>query len=156
MIATAPTNTAFRDAQFVRTPASTVNSGTACANNNGTPTVGTSGGAPLTGNAGFAITAGNSGPASLVLFLLSGAPASPFGLPVPGTPACALIYVLPDVINATLTDLAGAATTALPIPANCSLGGAVISAQIAAFDLSLAGFSLPIGTSDALQITVGN
>jgi hypothetical protein len=156
ILTTSPTNTAFRDVQFVRTPASTVSSGTACANNNGTPTVGTAGGAPRTGNAGFAITAGNSGPASLVLFLLSGAPASPFGLPVPGTPACALIYVLPDVLNASFTDLAGAASTALPIPANCSLGGAVISAQVAAFDLSLVGFSLPIGTSDALQITVGN
>jgi hypothetical protein len=156
VLATAPTNTAFRDVQFVRTPGRTVFSGTACANNNGTPTVGTIGGDPVTGNPNLAIATSNSGPLSFVLFLLSGSAPTPFGLPVPGTPACALVYVLPDVLVGTLTDLAGDAVVPLPVPANCSLGGAIVSAQIAAFDPSLVGFSLPIGTSNALQITIGN
>jgi hypothetical protein len=156
VLATAPTNTAFRDVQFVRTPAGLTYSGTACASNNGTPTVGTAGGAPVTGNANFAITAGNAGPSAFVIFVLGGSPVLPVGLPVPGTPACALIYVLPDVLPGGFADLAGDASTPIPIPANCSLGGAVLSAQVAAFDLSLVGFDIPIGTSNALQITVGN
>jgi hypothetical protein len=155
-VLTGAANTALRDVQFVRTPASLTFSGTACANNNGTPTVGTAGGAPVTGNASFAITAGNSGPASFVLFLLSGSAPSPIGIPVPGTPACALIYVLPVVLAGTFTDLLGNAANALPIPNDTSLGGAVIGAQVAAFDLSLVGFDIPIGTSNALQVVVGN
>jgi hypothetical protein len=64
--------------------------------------------------------------------------------------------VLPDVLLGALTDLAGDASTALPIPASCSLGGAIVSAQVAAFDASLVGFDIKVGTSNALQITVGN
>jgi hypothetical protein len=36
------------------------------------------------------------------------------------------------------------------------LGGARIGAQVVPFDFSLVGFGLPIGTSQALQIVVGN
>lgn len=154
-LATAAANTAFRGVRFVRTPASSVHSGVACPNNNGTPTVGTFG-APVIGNTSFAVTAGNSGALSFVLFLLKGGPVSPVGFPVPGTPPCVQLYFLPDVLLGALTDPLGAASTPLPLPPNSSLGGIVLGAQVAAFDLSLVGFDIPIGTSDALQITIGN
>jgi len=154
-LVTNATNTALRDVQFVRTPAALAYVGVGCANGNGTPTVGTNG-APVTGNASFAVTAGNCGAGSLILFVLQAAPASPFGLPVPGAPACVLIHVLPDALIAAITDLGGAASTALPLPANSSLGGAQVSAQVVAFDFALIGFDLPLGSSDALQVTVGN
>jgi hypothetical protein len=151
-----PTNTAFRDVQFVRTPASLVHSGTACANSNGTPTVGTSGGAPVTGNANFAVTAGNCGANQFLMFLLYGGLVSPIGFPVPGTPACVEIYFLPDLLLFTLADGVGAASTPIPLPNSASLGGLKLGAQVAAFDPSLVGFDIPIGTSNALQITLGN
>ncbi|MBL8756197.1 MAG: hypothetical protein JNK15_23080 [Planctomycetes bacterium] len=155
-LVTAATNTAFRDVQFVRTPSNLVHSGVACANNNGTPTVGTAGGQPVTGNANFAVTAGNCGANQFAMFLLHGGPVSPIGFPVPGTPACVQIYFLPDLLLFTLADGAGAATTPIPLPNSASLGGLLLAAQVAAFDLSLVGFDIPVGTSDALQITVGN
>ncbi len=155
-LVTAAANTAFRDVQFVRTPSALVHSGTACANNNGTPTVGTSGGAPVTGNTNFAVTAGNCGAGQFVMFLLYGGPVSPIGFPVPGTPACVQVYFLPDLLLLTVSDGAGAAATPIPLPNSSSLGGLLLGAQVAAFDLSLVGFDIPIGTSNALQITVGN
>lgn len=155
-LVTNATNTALRDVQFVRTPSQLVYSGTSCATSTGTPLVGTSGGAPVTGNASFAFTAANCGPSTLVLFLLRAGAPSPFGIPVPGTPACALVYVLPDVLVAAVANPSGGATSPLPIPSNSSLGGADLSAQVVAFDPTLLGFDLPVGTSDALRAVIGN
>jgi hypothetical protein len=155
-LATAPANTVFRGVRWVRTPSSVVHSGAACANNNGTPTVGTSGGDPVTGNTTFAVTAGNCGANQFAMFLIYGGPVSPIGFPVPGTPACVQIYFLPDLLLFTIADPAGAASTPIPLPNSASLGGLLLGAQVAAFDLSLVGFDIPVGTSDALQITVGN
>jgi hypothetical protein len=154
-LVTNATNTAIRDVQFVRTPANVINVGAGCPNSNGTPTVGTSG-APVTGNSSFAITAGNCGPATLVVFVLNTGAALVPGFPIPGTPPCVEVFVLPGVLDAAFSDLAGASSTPLPLPANALLGGAQVSAQVAAFDFSLVGFDLPIGTSDAVQITIGN
>jgi hypothetical protein len=152
---TAAANTALRGVEFVRTPASATYSGTACPNNNGTPAVGTAG-APLTGNAGFGFTASNVGPLSFVLFSLNTGIIQPIGFPVPGTPACALVFVLPDVLLGALSDTAGNALTPLPLPASCSLGGLQLGAQVVALDPSLTGFDLPIGTSNALRVALGN
>ena len=156
VLATQPTNTAFRDVQFVRTPSGIATSGTACANGNGTPTVGTQG-LPVTGNLGFGFTTTNAGATSFVIFVVSGLPPFGVGLPIPGAPACALLYVSPDALLGTITDATGAAFQPVPVPAAQSLVGAQLAAQVAAFDLALyPTFGVPVGTSSALQVTVGN
>ncbi len=150
------TDTAIRDVQFVRAPASVTFSGVGCATSVGVPVIGTSGGLPVTGNLGFQITAANTPTPSFVLFLLKVGQVSPIGIPVPGTPPCVLVYVLPDLLLSELASPLGTAAIALPIPAASSLGGASLGAQVAAFDFTLVGFPLPIGTSDALQLVIGN
>ena len=154
-LVTAATNTALRGVRWVRTPASVVHSGTSCATSVGTPLISTNGN-PITGNLGFQITASNTPFPTFVMFSLKVGPASLFGFPVPGTPACALIYVLPDVLLAELSDAFGNAATPLSIPANASLGGTVIAAQAVPFDVTLLGFDLPVGTTDVITITIGN
>lgn len=155
-LVTGVTNTALRDVQFVRTPSSVTYSGTSCANSFGTPTVAVGGGLPVAGNANFAINAGNCGPANITVFLLRFGPALPFGVSVPGTPACALVYVAADAILPTFSDLGGAASLPIAIPNNASIAGIELANQVAAFDLSLVGFDLPIGTSDAMSVILGN
>ena len=63
---------------------------------------------------------------------------------------------LPDALLGELSTLTGTASTALPLPLNASLGGTVVSAQAVPFDLSLVGFALPVGSSDAIDIKIGN
>ncbi|MEO6593252.1 MAG: hypothetical protein ABIP94_00700 [Planctomycetota bacterium] len=155
-IVTGVANTAFRGIRFVRTPASITHSGTACATSVGVPIIGTSGGDPVTGNLSFAITASNTPFPSIVLFSLKVGAVSPIGFPVPGTPACVLIFVLPDVLASAVADPMGNASVALPIPARCALGGTLIGAQAVPLDFTLTGFSLPVGSSDAMQIVIGN
>ena len=155
-LVTNATNTALRDVQYVRTPSSQTYSGTSCATSVGIPTVGTAGGNAVIGNANFAFTAGNALPNFFVMFLLKGGTVSPFGIPLPGAPACALVYVLPDVLLLSSTDALGAASSPLPIPASNALAGATLAAQVAAFDPTLVGFDILIGTSNALQVVVGN
>ena len=156
VVATGATNTALRDVQWVRTPSSVTYSGTSCANSFGTPTVAIGGGLPVAGNNSFAINAGNCGPANITVFLLRFGPVLPFGVPLPGTPACALVYVAADAILPTFSDLGGAATLPIAIPNNASIAGVELANQIAAFDFSLLGFDLPIGTSDAMSVILGN
>ena len=155
-LVTGVTNTALRDVQWVRTPSSVTYSGTSCANSFGTPTVAVAGGRPVAGNASFAINAGNCGPANITVFLLRFGPVLPFGVPLPGTPACALVYVAADAILPTFSDLGGAATLPIAIPNNASIAGVELANQVAAFDFSLLGFDLPIGTSDAMSVILGN
>lgn len=155
-LVTAATNTALRDVQFVRTPSARVASGTACANGNGTPTIGTNG-VPVTGNATFAFTAANLGAGSFTLFVVSGLPPLGAGVPIPEAPACALLFVAPDTLLGALADAAGSAVQPVPIPAAQALVGFQLAAQVAAFDLALyPAFGVPVGTSGALQIVVGN
>jgi hypothetical protein len=155
-IVTAAANTAIRDVQFVRTPNTVVASGTACANSNGTPTVGTTG-LPVTGNGSFGFTGGNLGGGSFVVFVVSGLPPFGVGVPIPGAPACAQLFVAPDALLSALADANGAAVQPVPIPAAQALVGTQLAAQVAAFDLSLyPAFDVPVGTSGALQIVVGN
>lgn len=155
-LVTGAANTALRDVLFIRRPPSLTWSGTACPNTNGTPTVGTAGGDPVTGNLGFQITASNVGAGSFTLILLLGNYVFTFGVPIPGAPPCALTYMLPDVLLGGFASPTGTLSTPVGIPANSSLGGAALGAQVAAFDLSLVGYPLPIGTSDALQVIIGN
>ena len=155
-LATAATNTAFRGVRWVRTPSSVVHSGTACATNTGIPTIGTANGDPVLGNTAFQITAANVPVPTFVMFSLRVGASAPFGLPVPGTPACVAVYVLPDVLLAELSGPGGTAATALGIPNVQALTGAVLSAQAFPFDLTMTGFSLAIGSTDALDITIGN
>ena len=155
-LVTNATNTAIRDVQYVRTPSSLTYSGTSCATSVGIPTVGIGGGNPVLGNANFAFTAGNALANFFVMFLLKGGTVSPFGITLPGAPACALIYVLPDVLLLSASDALGAASTPVPIPASNSLAGVTLAAQVAAFDPTLVGFDIQIGTSVALQVVVGN
>ena len=155
-VVTAAANTAIRDVQLVRTPNASVASGTSCPNSNGTPSVGTSG-LPVTGNASFGFTAANVGPNSLVVFVASGLAPLGVGVPIPGAPACALLFVSPDNLLAAFADGNGAAVQPVPIPASQALVGVQLAAQVAAFDpTQLATFPVPVGTSSALQITVGN
>ena len=116
----------------------------------------TIGGRPVAGNASFAINAGNCGPANITVFLLRFGSVLPFGVPLPSTPACALVYVAADAILPTFSDLGGAATLPIAIPNNASIAGVELANQVAAFDFSLVGFDLPIGTSDAMSVILGN
>jgi hypothetical protein len=154
-VVAAMANIALRDVQFVRTPASLGSVGTACPNNLGTPVL-AGVGVPVTGNLGFGIDAADCGPSSLVVFVLGASEVLPTGVPVPGAPACALLFVLPDLLIADFATPLGTANVPLPIPANASIGGTIVGAQVAAFDLSLAGFDVPVGMSAALRIVVGN
>ncbi|MBZ0152714.1 MAG: hypothetical protein K8J09_14410, partial [Planctomycetes bacterium] len=109
-LASSAPNTALRGVRFVRSPASTTVSGTGCATTAGLPTIGTSGGAPVTGNLNFAFTSGNAPAFTLVFFMLRGDAASPIGFPIPGAPACALTYLLPDVLLGLQADALGDTT----------------------------------------------
>jgi hypothetical protein len=156
VLATAATNTAYRGVRWVRTPATIAHGGTGCATSVGIPTIGTNG-QPVTGNLAFQVTSSNNPPLSIVLHALNAGPSTaPVGFPIPGAPACAVLYVSPLVLLAELIDPLGNAFSAVPIPANASLGGFQLSAQAFPFDVTLVGFSLPIGSSDALDITIGN
>ncbi len=111
----------------------------------------------MTGNAAFAFTGANLGAGSFALFVLSGLPPFGAGVPIPGAPACALLFVAPDNLLGAVADAAGAAVQPVPIPAAQALVGVQLAAQVAAFDLGLVpAFAVPVGTSGALQVTVGN
>lgn len=139
---------------FVRFEADLAVVGEGCAASTGVPTLGATG-VPTVGNSSFRLTATGIAVPSFTIFALQGGPAFAVGVPIPGAPACALGHVLPAVTVASLTDPSGVANLPLPIPANAALVGAVLSAQVAVWDPALAGYALPIGTSAALQLTIG-
>jgi pimeloyl-ACP methyl ester carboxylesterase len=129
--------------------------GEGCATSVGVPVLGSSGGAPVLGNANFALTAGNAPVPSFVLFALQVGPAVTPGVPVPGAPPCARAHLLPHDLIATIASPTGSASHPLAIPASSALAGTVLTAQLAVWDPALVGFGLPIGTSPALQVTIG-
>lgn len=155
-LVTGVANTAMRGVRFVRTPYGIQHTGAACATSVGDPTVGTANGAPVLGNLNFRVTAGNTPANTVVLWLLSATTASPIGFNLPGAPACVQLYFLPDVLPLELADGLGNASTPLALPAIQSLVGIPIAAQVAAFDLTITGVDLPLGTSDVLQLVIGN
>lgn len=140
---------------FVRYEADLAIVGEGCAASTGVPTLGATG-VPTLGNSSFRLTATGIAVPSFTIFALQGGPALAVGVPIPGAPACALGHVLPSVTVASLTDPSGIANLPLPIPANPALAGAVVSAQVAVWDPALVGYALPIGTSAALQVTIGH
>jgi hypothetical protein len=148
-------NTALRGVRFVRTPASTTFSGTPCATTVGTPFVGVVG-EPVIGNTTFQLAADATPPSTIVLFSVRGGPPATVGVPLPGAPPCVLVYVLPDVLAAATADAFGAARVPLPIPYDAALGGLRLGVQAFPLDLALTGFVLPFGSTDALEIVVGN
>jgi hypothetical protein len=155
-IATAAANTAFRGVRWVRTPASVTNGGIGCATSVGIPTIGTNG-SPVVGNTGFQIVSGNQASLLLTIHVLNLGPSTaPVGFSVPGAPACVTLYVAPSLLLVEFVDPLGNAASALPLPPNALLGGAQLSAQAFPLDPAIVGFSLQIGASDALDITIGN
>ena len=130
--------------------------GEGCPTTVGIPEIGTDGGAPEIGNPNFRITVDNAPGSSFVLWALKiGALTSLEGTPLPGAPSCVRIYVMPQDLAAGVADSSGHASTLLGIPADPSLAGLPISAQAAVFDANISGAALPIGTSRALEISIG-
>lgn len=155
-LAVGATNTALRGVRFVRTPASVTFTGNPCSTSIGYPSVGTAGGEPLAGNSSFQLAAQNAPPSTIVLLSIKLGPAALVGLPVPGAPPCTQIYVLPDVLTAALADAFGAVSVPLPLPAGAAWGGLVVAVQAVVLDPGMLGYGLPIGHSEAMQVTVGN
>lgn len=155
LLATGAVNTALRGVRFVRTPGSLTFSGAPCGTTFGSPFIGAVG-EPVVGNASFQLATDNAPPSTLVLFAVQLGTVSPVGIALPGAPPCVLIYVLPDVLAAVSSDAFGAATVGLPIPFDALLGGTQIAVQALALDLGLVGFALPFGSTDAMQIVIGN
>lgn len=153
----APANTAFRGVQFVRTPSAIAYLGTpGCPTSVGVPTIGIAGGLPVAGNANFRFAAGNCPDPTLVIFCVQLSPVitPPLGFPLGGAPACALLHVFPDQLTIEVA-LGGVATTPAPIPNSYSLAGFQAGAQALVADFSFP-LPLPVGTTDALQVVVGN
>ena len=67
-----------------------------------------------------------------------------------------MLYVNPENIASEVADPMGNASTSLAIPANPILTGITLSAQVAAWDFALVGLALPVGTSNAIEITIGS
>lgn len=155
-LATGAANTAWRGLRLVRTPASLTFVGQPCNTTAGPPFIGAAGGDPIIGNSTFVLAADNTPPLTLVLFAVKLGAVAPAGIPLPGAQACVLIHVLPDALAATLADGFGSAQVPLPIPFDGALGGTQIGVQAVVVDANLVGFSLPVGSTDALQIVIGN
>lgn len=123
-----------------------------------TPTIGTRG-FPIPGTSTFAFTgrnlvpAGNPGRAFCGLVL--GFQTVPTGFPISGTPATVLGYVLPVVTVAGFSDAAGSVAFPFPMVCNPNFLGTQLGSQLIDFDLSLPN-ALPIGTSNAMVVTIGN
>lgn len=92
--------------------------GTACPGPLGElPAIGFAGGEPVPGNDDYAITLTNAPANSLAVLLIGGGLVS---VPIPGAPGCSLYTDLPLIfVLGAITDGAGAAQVALPIP--CSM-----------------------------------
>jgi hypothetical protein len=158
-LAVAAANTAFRGVQFVRTPFAIRYDGTNCPASNGAPQISTAGGWPAIGSTGFGFLLDSAPPLSLYVTALAvGTPLFPVGTPLPGAPACAELFVQPDLVLAGVTDPSGIAFTAVPIvPAHTGLWGLVLAAQHLVWDpLYHAGLVLPFGTSMGAEVVIGN
>lgn len=120
----------------------------------GIPNLGSSGGDPVVGNAGFTVTASNLVPNMLGVLLLALGNTVP-GYAVPGAPPTVLGYVVPQTQSLLFGDVGGNATVPLPLPPLNALAGLPLALQLVDLDPTLP-FVLPIGTSPAMQIVVGN
>lgn len=118
------------------------------------PNLATSGGAPVLGNAAFTFDVSGHVPNN-VGALLIGLGNLSAGSPVPGAPATVNIYVTPISTMLLFSDLAGAASYNLALPPANALAGLPLTAQTIDFDVALP-YAVPIGSSQGLQVVVGN
>lgn len=123
----------------------------------GVPTIGTSGGSPTLGNAAFAVTGGNFLPFGIGGVLVKVGNLLPFGVQLPGAqPGCELWVGLPeDIFGIAFADGLGTAGYGLPLPADNAFTGLAFGAQWLVADPALP-FSLQIGSSQGMQVTIGN
>ena len=77
-----------------------------------------------------------------------------FGIPLPGAPATLNVYLSPLSTSLILADAIGSAALPLPLPTSATFLGTVLSAQNLVIDFVLT-VPLPLGASNAMQITVG-
>ena len=135
------------------TTATTTPVGTGSPSSIGTPTI--SAPAPIIGDAGFAINVGGliPGGAPFSGIILSTGTALP-GVPVPGGPATALLYVSPTIVNIGMANTAGDASFGVPLPCTPMLMGQNLLAQGFDWDATLP-FALPVGLSQGLIMTLG-
>ncbi len=130
-------------------------SGTGSPNSIATPNLGTAGGDPVLGNAGFQVTCSNLVPNGFGAVILGLGNLGP-GAPVAGAAPTVQIYVSPLIASVvTIHDGAGNGTYGLGLPPINDFAGLPIMAQWVEFDPALP-FTLPIATSQGLQIVVGN
>jgi len=129
-------------------------SGTGSPTSVGVPTIG-SVGVPSIGNLAFTITGSNMVPNSnpFAVVLVSLGPPLP-GLQIPGAAAGALQYASPLFTAVGFADPAGGIAFGLPIPCGSSFSGIQLTGQLVDFDVALTT-PLPIGTSAALEMTIG-
>ena len=119
----------------------------------GTPTI--TSGTPILGDSSFTVTVGGLYPGGFPLsgLILSLGSALP-GIPVPGAPAGALLYVNPTIVNIGTANASGDASYPIPLPCNPLLMGQTLLAQGFDWDASLA-FPLPLGFSPGMIMTLG-
>lgn len=120
----------------------------------GLPNLGTSGGDPVLGNSAFTFQVSGHVPSN-VGALLIGLGSLGAGTPVPGAPATVNIYVSPISTVLLFSDIAGAASYNLALPPANALAGLPLTAQSVDFDVALP-YAVPIGSSQGLQVVVGN
>jgi len=135
-------------------PFGVTSGGTASPTTVATPNLATSGGNPVLGNAGFTFQVSGHVPAGIGALLLGIGALGP-GAPVPGAPATVAIYVNPISTVLLFADPLGNTSYGLPLPPSNSLAGLPLTAQTVDFDVALP-FAVPIGSSQGLQVVVGN
>ena len=127
--------------------------GTGSPSSLGTPSIAST--APIIGDPSFAITVSGLIPGGAPfagIILSAGSPLA--GIPIPGAPATALLYVNPSFVDIGFANGAGDATFGVPLPCNPMLMGQTLLAQGFDWDISLP-FALPIGMSPGLVMTLG-
>ena len=135
--------------------------GIGCPTTVGIPTIAPVG-APVSGNGAFALAVGNAPASTLWLTIVSiGLPLGS-GLPLSltiDTPACVTVYPQTfDIALSGLTDTAGNGILPLGLPVpDSSLWGLLLGSQHLVFDAAISpSFTFPLGSSQGLQITIGN
>lgn len=147
-------NTVLRGVRLVRLRGVVTHAGSGSPTTVGVPTIGTSGD-PVLGNLTFQVAAGNLVPAGLG-FTLLGVGNLNAGVPLPGAPASAHVYLNNIAASFLLiADGQGGAAVNMPIPSLSHLVGVQLTAQVLALDFVMPE-PLPIGCSDGMRMVIGN
>lgn len=158
-LATAAAGTVYCGVRVIRTPNEVLVAGTGCTTSVGIPTISTFGGLPVSGNLGFGLQLGNAPPFSPYFTVIAIGSLGPgFPLAALGAPGCANLYPQSlDILLSGFTDGSGLGTTPLALTPDSSLWGLVVAAQYLPLDLFFyPGFSLPLGATVGMQLTIGN